>query len=135
MCLIVYNDEYFDDYLYKEFDPYTKKLDWTTKSCRQVAYEHSMPQIVELIDQMNGQLWPFLKVSPRVPRLRRTPSERGRGLDADTDSSDDSDSRDSDVTDESLSSDTASVKDDFDITSVDSQGVLHMMGSKQFTRS
>ncbi|ESP04560.1 hypothetical protein LOTGIDRAFT_170654 [Lottia gigantea] len=42
-----------------------------TYTCRQMAYDHELFDIVEIIDVMNNQLFPGVKPRRRVPRYRR----------------------------------------------------------------
>ncbi|XP_013416160.1 uncharacterized protein LOC106177808 [Lingula anatina] len=50
-------------------------LSWYSVSCRQMAYDAGMHDLVELIDYMNGDLFKFIKPRERVPRIRRHFSE------------------------------------------------------------
>ena len=45
-------------------------IDYYVISCRQMAYERDMMDIVDLIDEKNGNTWPFIKKTPRKVRLR-----------------------------------------------------------------
>jgi hypothetical protein len=41
-------------------------------SCRQMAYELDMHDVVDVIDELNDELWPKAKKTERMKRLRRT---------------------------------------------------------------
>ncbi|XP_041348083.1 uncharacterized protein LOC121367782 isoform X2 [Gigantopelta aegis] len=49
-------------------------IEWSTYSCRQMAYDRDMTDIVELIDYKNDDLFFFVKLRERVPRYRKAPS-------------------------------------------------------------
>ena len=51
-------------------------VDWYTISCRQMAYDHAMFDLVMLIDQLNGDLWPFINLPEREIRTKKTPEEK-----------------------------------------------------------
>ncbi|KAH9505019.1 hypothetical protein Btru_061438 [Bulinus truncatus] len=40
-------------------------------TCRQLAYDHDMLGVVEIIDGLLGNLFPFIRPNPRNPRFRR----------------------------------------------------------------
>lgn len=50
-----------------------KRLDCYTTSCRQLAYDNSLFDVVELIDTKNNQLFRGMLPRVRVPRMRRPP--------------------------------------------------------------
>ncbi|XP_005110721.2 uncharacterized protein LOC101845809 [Aplysia californica] len=60
-----------------------KCLDRYEISCRQMAYDREMFHIVELIDLLQNQLFPFVRPLERTPRFRRpkppTPSDSDSG--------------------------------------------------------
>lgn len=43
-------------------------------NCRQLAYDHQMMDIVHLIDQKNKQLFSFIKLRQRIPRIHHSKS-------------------------------------------------------------
>ncbi|KAL5013527.1 hypothetical protein ScPMuIL_007797 [Solemya velum] len=45
--------------------------EWYTVSCRQMAYDHNMIDIVELIDIINNEHFGYIKPAARTPRFRR----------------------------------------------------------------
>ncbi|KAK6995066.1 histone H3.v1 [Biomphalaria glabrata] len=51
--------------------PKGKILERYDVTCRQLAYDHGMLGIVEIIDILQGNLFPFIRPNPRIPRLRR----------------------------------------------------------------
>lgn len=62
-----------------------KVLERYQLTCRQMAYDKEMFDIVDLIDSLQGQLFPFIRLPERTPRFRRprppTPSESQSGSD------------------------------------------------------
>ncbi|XP_074651194.1 uncharacterized protein LOC141905963 [Tubulanus polymorphus] len=53
-----------------------KRLNWYTVSCRQMAYDAGMADVVELIDKLSGALFPFIKLRDREIRLWKPYEER-----------------------------------------------------------
>ncbi|GFO44083.1 hypothetical protein PoB_007058800 [Plakobranchus ocellatus] len=62
-----------------------KVLERYQLNCRQMAYDKEMFDIVDLIDSLQGQLFPFVRLPERTPRFRRpkppTPTESETGSD------------------------------------------------------
>ncbi|GFR96063.1 hypothetical protein ElyMa_000958700, partial [Elysia marginata] len=60
-----------------------KVLERYQLTCRQMAYDKGMYDTVDLIDSLQGQLFPFIRLPERMPRFRRprppTPSELESG--------------------------------------------------------
>ncbi|XP_046372234.2 uncharacterized protein LOC124146143 [Haliotis rufescens] len=52
-------------------DERSRAIEWYTCSCRQLAFDKGMHDIVELIDYLNGDLFSFIKPKERIPRYRR----------------------------------------------------------------
>ncbi|XP_059157924.1 uncharacterized protein LOC131942208 [Physella acuta] len=48
-----------------------KVLDQYELTSRQMAYDRGMAEVVELIDRLQGHVFPFVRPSPRTPRYRR----------------------------------------------------------------
>ncbi|XP_046568105.1 uncharacterized protein LOC124276520 [Haliotis rubra] len=64
------------DYNYKTAminvkDERTKAMEWYNCSCRQLAFDQGMHDVVELIDYLNGDLFSFIKPKQRIIRYRR----------------------------------------------------------------
>ncbi|XP_061195411.1 uncharacterized protein LOC133203656 [Saccostrea echinata] len=51
-----------------------KRLFQYKLSCRQMAYELDLLNVVEMIDVKNNQIHKYYKITPRVPRMRRPPA-------------------------------------------------------------
>ena len=69
-----------------------KALERYQLTCRQMAYDKEMFNIVDLIDSLQGQLFPFIRLPERMPRFRRprppTPSESETGSDESSEGAD-----------------------------------------------
>lgn len=50
-------------------------MDWYRYSCRQMAYDHGLSDIVDLIDSLNDELPYWIKPRDRIPRIRKPPPE------------------------------------------------------------
>ncbi|KAK7481815.1 hypothetical protein BaRGS_00026962, partial [Batillaria attramentaria] len=86
----------------------TQRMEWYEYTCRQMAYDRDMFDIVEIIDALNGRLFPGVKPRQREPRLRRPPRSPEPSDATSEDSGDDFSSltsaEDSDVSGEGQSS-------------------------------
>ena len=57
----------------KQQQAHKKALEIYKYTCRQMAYDKGFLDIVDIIDMLDGRLFPGVKPRPRVPRLRRPP--------------------------------------------------------------
>lgn len=51
-----------------------KRLLQYTRTCRQMAYDLGLLNVVEMIDVKNNQIHKYYKITPRYPRMRRPPA-------------------------------------------------------------
>lgn len=51
-----------------------KRLVQYTRTCRQMAYDLGLLDVVEMIDVKNNQIHKYYKITPRYPRMRRPPA-------------------------------------------------------------
>ena len=69
-----------------------KLLERYQLTCRQMAYDKEMFDIVDLIDSLQGQLFPFIRLPERTPRFRRprppSPTESESGSDESSEGAD-----------------------------------------------
>ena len=59
------------DFLQEIRDAQNKEVDCYEVTCRQMAYDAEMWDLVDLIDDYNGEAWTYGKKKDRQPRLKK----------------------------------------------------------------